>query len=362
MNGYGSNALVSFVPADLPRIHNLAIDARVLIFAAGTIFFATGICGLAPAWLLSRTDLRDALASGGRGTASGSTQSRLRHWLVAGQVGLALVLLVSAGLFLRSFALLAKENPGFDPHNVLTVRLSLPPVVYPDRAALVRLYEKLLPRLSVLPGVESTGFVSLLPLNPGYFSIPFTVADHPPVAGDKTPSANFRIVTPGYISAMRIPLRDGRNFTEEDNGDRRPVAIISAPLAKKFFSDRSAVGQRLLLDDTDGPPRAVEIVGVIGEVKQDKLEIPPTFDIYLPLRQVPEDSVPFLRNFSYWVMRASMSPVALENSVRNEIHGIDASIPASIRTMEQALASALAMRRFSAAFEATPVTGTLRQS
>jgi putative ABC transport system permease protein len=344
---YGSNALVSFVPADLPRIHNLAIDARVLIFAAGTIFFATGICGLAPAWLLSRTDLRDALASGGRGTAGGSTQSRLRHWLVAGQVGLALVLLVSAGLFLRSFALLAKENPGFDPHNVLTVRLSLPPVVYPDRAALVRLYEKLLPRLSVLPGVESTGFVSLLPLNPGYFSIPFTVADHPPVTGDKTPSANFRIVTPGYISAMRIPLRDGRNFTEEDNGDRRPVAIISAPLAKKFFSDRSAVGQRLLLDDTDGPPRAVEIVGVIGEVKQDKLEIPPTFDIYLPLRQVPEDSVPFLRNFSYWVMRASMSPVALENSVRNEIHGIDASIPASIRTMEQALASALAMRRFS---------------
>ena len=344
---YGSNALVSFVPADLPRIHNLAIDARVLIFAAGTIFFATGICGLAPAWLLSRTDLRDALASGGRGTAGGSTQSRLRHWLVAGQVGLALVLLVSAGLFLRSFALLAKENPGFDPHNVLTVRLSLPPVVYPDRAALVRLYEKLLPRLSVLPGVESTGFVSLLPLNPGYFSIPFTVADHPPVTGDKTPSANFRIVTPGYISAMRIPLRDGRNFTEEDSGDRRPVAIISAPLAKKFFSDRSAVGQRLLLDDTDGPPRAVEIVGVIGEVKQDKLEIPPTFDIYLPLRQVPEDSVPFLRNFSYWVVRASMSPVALENSVRNEIHGIDASIPASIRTMEQALASALAMRRFS---------------
>jgi putative ABC transport system permease protein len=344
---YGANALVSFVPADVPRIDNLAIDVRVLIFAAGTIFFATGVCGLAPAWLLSRTDLRDALASGGRGTAGGSTQSRLRHWLVAGQVGLALVLLVSAGLFLRSFALLAKENPGFDPRNVLTVRLSVSAVGYPDRAALVRLYEKLLLRLSVLPGVESAGFVSLLPLNPGYFSIPFTVADHPPVTGDKTPSANFRIITPGYLSAMRIPLREGRNFTEEDNGDRQPVAIISAPLAKKFFSDCSAIGQRLLLDDTDGPPRAVEIVGVIGEVKQDKLEIPPTFDIYLPLRQVPQDSVPFLRNFSYWVVRASISPVALENSVRNEIHGVDASVPASIRTMEQALASALAMRRFS---------------
>ena len=296
---WGSSALVSFVPADLPRIHDLAIDVRVLIFTAGSILLATGICGLAPAWLLSRTDLRDALASGGRGSAGGSTQSRLRRWLVAGQVALALVLLASAGLFLRSFALLAKENPGFDPRNVLTVRLSLPALGYPDRAALVRLYEKLLPRLSVLPGVESAGFVSLLPLSPGHFSIPFTVADRPPATGDETPAANFRIITPGYISAMRIPLRNGRNFTEEDTGDRPPVAIISAPLAQKFFSDRSPLGQRLLLDDTDGPPRPVEIVGVVGQVKQDKLEIPATFDIYLPLPQVPKESVPILRNYSF---------------------------------------------------------------
>jgi putative ABC transport system permease protein len=345
---WGSSALVSFVPADLPRIHDLAIDVRVLIFTAGSILLATGVCGLAPAWLLSRTDLRDALASGGRGSAGGSTQSRLRSWLVAGQVGLALVLLASAGLFLRSFALLAKENPGFDARNVLTVRLSLPPLGYPDRAAFVSLYEKLLPRLAALPGVESAGFVSLLPLNPGHFSIPFTVADQPPVTGDKTPSANYRFITPGYISAMRIPLRNGRNFTEEDNGDRPPVAIISVPLAQKFFCDRSPIGQRLLLDDTDGPPRPVEIVGVIGEVKQDKLEIPATFDIYLPLRQVTKESVPILRNYSFWVLRTSISPAALESSVRNEIRGVDPSVPASsLRTMEQVLGGALAMRRFS---------------
>ena len=345
---WGSSALVSFVPADLPRIHDLAIDIRVLIFTAGTILLATGLCGLAPAWLLSRTDLRDSLASGGRGSAGGSTQSRLRSWLVAGQVGLALVLLAGAGLFLRSFAQLAKENPGFDARNVLTVRLSLSPLGYPDRAAFVSFYEKLLPRLAALPGVEFAGFVSLLPLSPGHSSIPFTVADHPAVTGDKTPSANFRIVTPGYLSAMRIPLRNGRNFTEEDTGDRPPVAIISAPLAQKFFSDRSPLGQRLLLDDTDGPPRPVEIVGVIGEVKQDKLEIPATFDIYVPLRQVPNDSVPFLRNYSYWVLRTSLSPAALEISVRNEIRGVDATVPASnIRTMEEVLGGALAMRRFS---------------
>jgi putative ABC transport system permease protein len=344
---WGSSALVSFVPADLPRIHDLAMDVRVLIFTAGIILLTTAVCGLAPAWLLSRTDLRDALASGGRGSAGGSTQSRLRRVLVAGQVALALVLLASAGLFLRSFALLAKENPGFDPQNVLTVRLSLPQTGYPNRRAFVIFYEKLLPRLAALPGVESAGLASLLPLNPGHSSIPFTVADRPPATGDERPTANFRIITPGFLAAMRIPLRNGRNFTEEDSGDRPAVALISAPLAQKFLGNRSPIGQRLLIDDTDGPPRPVEIVGVIGAVKQEKLEIAPTFDIYLPLRQVPQESIPFLRIYSYWVLRTSMPPAALENSVRQEIRDADATVPASIRTMEQALGNALAVRRFS---------------
>jgi len=345
---WGSSALVSFVPADLPRIHDLAPDMRVLGFTAGTILLATGVCGLAPAWLLSRTDLRDALASGGRGSAGGSTQSRLRRWLVGGQVALAMVLLAGAGLFLRSFALLARENPGFDPHNVLTVRLSLPTQAYSDRAALVRFYEKLLPRLAALPGVEHAALASLLPMSPGRFSIPFKVADRPPATGDETPNANYRIITPDYISAMRIPLRNGRNFTEEDVGDRPPVVMISAPLAQKFFADRSAIGQRLFLDDTDGPPRPVEIVGVIGEVRQEKLELPATFDIYLPLRQATADSLPFLRNYSFWVLRTSMTPAALESSVRAEIRAADPTVPASnVRTMEQVLGGALATRRFS---------------
>ncbi len=124
--------------------------------------------------------------------------------------------------------------------------------------------------------------------------------------------------------------------------------MISAPLAQKFFADRSPVGQRLLLDDTDGPPRPVEIVGIIGEVRQEKLELPATFDIYLPLRQATSDSLPFLRNYSFWVLRTSMTPAALENSVRAEIRAADPTVPASnVRTMEQVLGGALATRRFS---------------
>ena len=344
---WGAAALTSLVPAELPRVRELPVDARVVIFTATVIIVAAGVCGLVPAWLLSRTDLRDALASGGRSSAGASVQSRLRRWLVAGQVGLALALLAGAGLFLRSFARVASEPPGFDAGNALTVRLSLAATGYPDRDAFVRLYETLLPRLTALPGVESAGFVSLLPLNPGRSSIPFTIADQPPSTGDQTPSANYRVISPGYLAAMRIPLQSGRNFTEEDSADRPAVAIVSAPLAQKFFSNRSPIGQRLMIDDTNSPPRPVEIVGVAGAVKQENLEVPATFDVYLPLRQVPNDNIAFLRAYSYWVVRTATAPLGLEFAVRNEIRRTDGTLPASIRTMEEAIGNALAVRRFS---------------
>jgi putative ABC transport system permease protein len=278
---------------------------RALLFTAGVTIVVTLICGLAPAWLLSRTDLRDALALG-RGDAGSNTQSRIRRLLVAGQVALALVLLASAGLFLRSFAQLTRENPGFDSHDVLTVRLSLSTDSYPDRTSVVRLVDKFLPRLASISGVESAGLVSLLPLGGGHFSINFAVADRPPSKRENTPRANYRIVTPGYISTMRIPLLSGRDFAEQDDANRTAVAIISAPLARKLFADQSPLGQQLLIDDSDGDPRPVQIVGVFGDVKQEKLEIQPAFDIYLPWRQVIPEAVSWLRSTSFLVFRTSI--------------------------------------------------------
>jgi putative ABC transport system permease protein len=345
---WGSGALARFVPADLPRIERVTIDTGVLLFTGVVVLLVTTICGLAPAWLLSRTDLRSALTVAGRGQSGGAGQGRLHRWLVAGQVGLALVLLASAGLFLRSFARLTDENPGFDARGVLTVRLSLPQEGYRDRAALVAYCDKLLPRIAALPGVENAGMISLLPLTHTQASIPFTVADRPPRSRDETPSAAYRIITPGYLAAMHIPFVNGRNFTEEDNAERPPVALISAALARKFFSDRSPIGQRLMIDDVDGPARPVEVVGVIRGVKQDRLEMQPGFEIYLPLRQMIAESVSFLRNNSFWVLRTSMPPLSLEAAVRNEIRNVDATVPASsVRSMEQVLTSALAARRFS---------------
>ena len=327
---WGSDILVRFVPADLPRASGVTI-----------------VCGLAPAWLLSRADLRDALASG-RGEAGNSAQSRLRRFLVTAQVALALVLLASAGLFLRSFAQLTRENPGFDSHGVLTVRLSLSTDSYPDRASVVRLVDKFVPRLRTIPGVESMGVVSLLPLGSGHSSINFTVPDRPPSKREDTPRANYRIVTPGYISTMHIPLLSGRDFAEEDDANRAAVALISTSVARRLFSDRSPLGQRLLIDDSDGDPRPVQIVGVVGDVKQEKLEVRPTFDIYLPWRQVIPEAVPWLRSTSFLVFRTSMPPMSLEAAVRKAIRNLDPSIPTTnIRSMEEVMGGALAVRRFS---------------
>src|SRR5262249_2690209 len=158
--------LLRLVPTELPRIESFALDWKVFLFASGVTLLATFACGLAPAWLLARSDLREALVSGSRGSTGGGIQSRLRTWLVGGQIALALVLLANAGLLFRSFARLSSEQPGFEPANVLTVRLSLPQANYPDRAAIIQFYEKLQSRLAALPGIESTGLVSILPLAP----------------------------------------------------------------------------------------------------------------------------------------------------------------------------------------------------
>ncbi len=345
---WGQGALLRLVPTDLPRIESFSIDWKVFVFATLVTLIATFACGLAPAWLLSRSDLRDAL-SGSRGYAGGGVQSRLRAWLVAGQIALALVLLANAGLLFRSFARLSSEQPGFDSSNLLTVRFSLPQIGYADRAAIVQFYEKLQPRVAALPATKSAALVSILPLAPKSISfIHFTRPDRPPAKPEDTPSTNYRIVSPDYFRAMGIPLLDGRYFTEEDDGERPPVAIVSKMLANNHFPDRSPIGQVVMIDDTDGDPRPIQIVGVVGPVKQTNLETPAKADIYLPLRQMPKDGVPWLRNSTYFVVKTSPGAAGIAQLLRAEIRNVDADVAVGdVRPMSEVLAAALAARRFS---------------
>jgi predicted permease len=268
---------------------------------------------------------------------------------VAGQIALALVLLANAGVLFRSFARLSSEQPGFDSTNVFTARVSFPQVGYPDRAAIVRFYEKIQSRLTQTPGAKNVALVSILPLAPKSIAfIPVRRPDTAPAKPQDQPSTNYRIVSPNYFRAMGIPLLSGRYFTEADDDDQPLVAIVSSVLAKNHFPDRSAIGQRLLIDDIDGDPRPVEIVGIVGPVKQTNLETPPRSDIYLPLRQMPEDAVPWQRTSSYWVMKLSPQSPKLEPVLREAVRSVDGDVAVgAVRPMTEIVAAALAARRFS---------------
>jgi putative ABC transport system permease protein len=346
---WGHGALLRLIPTDLPRVESFSVDWKVFVFASLVTLIATLACGLAPAWLLSRSDLRDALLAAGRGSAGGGVQSRLRTWLVAGQIALALVLLANAALLFRSFARLISERPGFDCSDLLTVRFSLPQVGYPDRASMIHFYEELQPRMAALPATKSVALVSILPLAPKSIAfIHFTRPDRPPTKPEDTPSTNYRIASPDYFRAMGIPLLNGRYFTEQDDGERRPVAIVSSALAKNHFPDRSPIGQIVVIDDTDDAPRPVEIVGVVGPVKQANLETPAKADIYLPFRQMPKEAVPWLRNSAYFAVKTSAGAAGIAPLLRAEFHNVDANVAVSaVCPMSEVMAAALASRRFS---------------
>ena len=342
---WGLESLLSFVPADLPRGRDLGFNGAVFAFAAITSLGFGLAPALAPIWLVSRADLRGAIAAGGRRTAGG--QRRVRHLLASIQVALALALLACTALFLRSFWAAGAQRLGFDASNALSVRLTLPEAGYRDRGALVRHYERMQTRLAAIPGVESVGETSLLPLAPGLATAEFTVAGRAPVRESEVPSANYRLVNPGFFESMRIPVRGGRAFTERDDPDHPLVVVVGSTLANAFFPGGNAIGQRIEIQDTLSGYRTREIVGVVGDVKQGKVEDAPSFDVYVPYRQMDPIAVPWLRYRTFWVLRGSAPPASIESALRREIRAEDPSIAiSSLRTLEQVGDSALAARRF----------------
>jgi putative ABC transport system permease protein len=341
------DVLLALVPAGVPRAHDVAFNGTVLAFTAAVSLVAGLAPGLAPLWLCSRMDLRDAVNTGGRGYTGGAGQIRLRHLLASVQIALALALLACTGLFLRSFWAIDTQRPGSDPAHILTARLSLPEIGYRDRDALIRFYEGLHSRLAAIPGVKEVGTTSLLPLATGLATTEFRRPGHAVESGANLPSANYRLVSPGYFEAMGMPLRDGRLFTEADDAQHPIAAIVSTALAKAFFPNQPAVGQRLEVNDSASGYRTVQIVGVAADVKQQKMEDAPSYDIYVPTRQMDAVAVPWIRLRTFWVLRSMGSPQLLEAALRREVRAVDPGVPvASVATMEQVADSALGVRRF----------------
>jgi len=343
---YGVDLLITFSPASLPRTAEVALDFRALAFTFTLSLLAGSIFGMIPAWQATRVNLNEGLKENGRGAGSGARHSRARRALVVSEIALSVALLVGAGLLVRSFLRLQSVNPGFESKNVLVVRLSLPRAQYPNRGAASAFYEKLRPRLEKLPGVETIGVISALPLSGAIASIPFTIEGRA-AAPDEALRADYRLIYPGYFRTLKITLISGREFNESDTAQSAPVAIISQTLAHRYWPNSDPLGAHLLINDNDQGPRLVEIVGVIGDVKHFRLDGEPAPHIYIPSHQTHEDAVALLTNNQYWLLRTEVDPMTLAPTVRREIQAVDRDVAASnIRALEQYLAASVAPQRF----------------
>ncbi|MGH9837909.1 MAG: ABC transporter permease [Blastocatellia bacterium] len=353
---FGSDALLAFSPADLPRVGEAGIapialiDGRMLLFSLALSLLAGLVFGLAPAWQATKTDLNIELKEGGRGGSSGAA-NRLRNALVVAEVALALTLLVGAGLFIKSFTRLQSVNPGFAPDSLLTMRLSLPAASYSQAEAVQVYYDRLAARLSNVPEVASFGAASALPLSGVNSRVEFTIVGRPSATRAESPAAQDRWVSPGYFQTMQIPLRTGREFTPADNESAAHVVMIDEALARRYWPPTSLnanpLGAQLRIDFAGGPPREYEIVGVVANVKHVGLNDEPTATLYGPLPQTPPSAVTArITNLSI-VARVTNEAQAVATRVRNEVQAVDPQAPASqTRTMAQFLAAALAARRF----------------
>jgi predicted permease len=342
----GIRGLVALSPSSIPRAGEIGLDASALTFTVLVSLVAAIASGLAPALATSRGELAQQLNEGARGSTEGGRGKALRTGLVVVEVALSLILLAGAGVLLKSFSKVQTVNTGFDPHGVLAVRLSLPKARYPHLADVTKFYDALLPRVQMLPGVSAAGVIQMLPLSGQVASTPITIVGRA-FSKEQVPEAQYRIVNPMYLKAMRISLLAGREFNESDT-DRTPlVCHINETLAKRYWPKGDAVGAHVMLDDNDSKPREAEVVGVIHDVKDRGLEAAPSFDIYIPLRQTHEDAVVWLQNNQYWVLRTEGDPLALGNSFREQVRSVDADVAASnVRSMDQYLSLTIAPRRF----------------
>jgi putative ABC transport system permease protein len=334
--------LVSISPANSPRLDEVGLDGRVLAFTLGVTCLIGLLFGLAPAWASTRVNLNEALKEGGRSFSEGWRRNHLRKLLVVSEVALSLMLLVGAGLLIKSFVLLRETNPGFDAHQVLTMRVGLPSAKYKEGRQKAEFFQRLTENISALPGVESAGAVLSLPLGGSNFSVGRSfIPEGRPLTPEESINGMYVVTTPGYFRTMKIPLIAGRQFTEQDKGDAPQVVIVSETLARRYFPGESAIGKRIKIWRDEDFPR--EIVGVVGDTKTGALN-----DALGPQMYVPHAQDSSWGGMSLVVRTTSTTPAALASAVRGAVLALDKDQPVfNIKTMEDIVAASFADRRIS---------------
>jgi putative ABC transport system permease protein len=324
-------------PGTLPRVQSLAVDGRVLLFTFLVSVLTGLLFGAVPGMLLSRASLQGTLQQGGRGVR-GRLSRRMRGALVAAQVAMSLVLLVAAGLQIRSLGRLLAVHPGFDAANVLTFKVNLPDRRYPDDAQQAAFYDRAVADLAALPGVVSAAAVSSVPISDDDLIFSFTIEGRPPAPPEEETSANWYAVSPDYFKTLRIPLVRGRLFTAADTGTAPRVALINETMARRIFPGQDPLGQHLRMG-VDGKVVRT-IVGVVGDLRHYGLDQPVTMQMYEPCAQRPWSAMTLL-------LRAATRPDTLAPAARRAILAIDPGQPVSeVRTLQAIVDLSTAQRRF----------------
>ena len=334
---WGTGALMSLAPDNIPRLNEIGVDARVFGFTLA-VSLVTGILfGLIPAVHASKPDPNEALKEGSRGLMGSAAGKRTRSVLVTVEVALSLVLLIGAGLMIKSFLRLQQTNLGFNPENVLAVGLKLSDARYPEEHQQAAFFQEALLRMQSMTGVKSAGATTGLPLTLSLSGSDFRIEGRPEPEAGKEMIINTRSVSPGYFQTLGIGVIKGRDFSDRDKSDAPKAAIINDDLARIYFPNENPIGKRITFDDGGS---WISIVGIIGDVKQLGLDSSAKPEVYFPYLQVASPSMSL-------VIRTASNPLSLAAAVKSQIQLIDKDLPIdNAKTMQQLLAESISGRRF----------------
>ena len=337
----GVDLLVALEPGNLPRLNEVTIDPSALAFTSLISLLSGVLFGLAPALQLSRSNLSDSLKEGGR-SVTGARGQRMRGALVVAQMALALMLLVGAGLMVRSFIRLQEVNPGFEPEGLLTLQIALPETRYSDAPKVMVFYSQLLDRVRALPGVQAASFSDSVPPRSIATLEMFEIEGQPTPEGQNFPLAEELFIDKDYFRALGIPMLQGRHLDDTDNPDSPPVALINQTMARRYFPDGEAVGKHIHAGGFGPEEPWITVVGVVGDVKYNGLNAEEAPTIYAPYVQQNRMS-----GAVYILLRSSTAPQNLTSAVRHEVEQLDSDLPiANVKTGEMLLAESVGQPRF----------------
>lgn len=339
---WGVKAMLALTGQNLPRLNEVTVDPTVLGFTVVIALLTSLFFGLTPALQASKIDLVHTLKDGSRGQSGGRHAVRVRGALVVAEVALSLVLLIGAGLMIKSLSQLLKVDPGFKTDRALTMNIALLGSKYPSATQQISFFDEVRHRVEVLPGIESAGLISSAPLSGGVYAGGFSIEGREPASATEDLSADRRMISPEYFNALQIPLLKGRYFTERDNQGSTGVAIVSDSWVRRFVPKDDPIGKRIKLGGRDSTRPWLSIVGIAGDVRDTALESDARPCVYLPYSQFPSLSMSL-------VVRAGLDAKALVPAIRNEVASVDKDQPVTdVKTMDEYVSDSVSPRRANA--------------